>query len=348
MSEQYPGGFMTRNPPEPNGDLETDTAQGMWTLSQAAGYIKQGLWPTQGNFAPIVATGGTVVDFGGYRIHRFTTSGNFVITSAPAGATFELFIIAGGGGGGAGSSSGPAGGAGGAYWNTSFACPSVGTYPIVIGAGGAGVNNSTSLNGTQGGDSTAFGLTLVGGGTQNISTSWNTTGGDQGTWGSGKTSADGGCGSGVANGAEIVGHPKWGDTTDQGRSVYNSVGAFSVSNTTNFYGAAGGGGDSSAGGGGGGINGNGVRGVSGVTGGDGGVGLSFNWVGTTEWMGGGGGGGSGGATAGVGGSGVGGNGGISAANGTNGAANTGSGGGGSGGAIGGTGAAGVCIIRYPI
>jgi hypothetical protein len=41
MSEQYPGGFISKTPPTPDGT----TAQGMWTLSQAAGYQKQGLWP---------------------------------------------------------------------------------------------------------------------------------------------------------------------------------------------------------------------------------------------------------------------------------------------------------------
>jgi hypothetical protein len=41
MSEQYPGGFITKTPPTPDGT----TARGMWTLSQAAGYQKQGLWP---------------------------------------------------------------------------------------------------------------------------------------------------------------------------------------------------------------------------------------------------------------------------------------------------------------
>jgi hypothetical protein len=41
MSEQYPGGFMTKDSPS----VTTSSAPGMWTLSQAAGYQKQGLWP---------------------------------------------------------------------------------------------------------------------------------------------------------------------------------------------------------------------------------------------------------------------------------------------------------------
>jgi hypothetical protein len=41
MSEQYPGGFITKDSPS----VTTSSAPGMWTLSQAAGYQKQGLWP---------------------------------------------------------------------------------------------------------------------------------------------------------------------------------------------------------------------------------------------------------------------------------------------------------------
>jgi len=41
MSEQYPGGFISKNAPT----VSTSSAQGMWTLSQQAGYKKQGVWP---------------------------------------------------------------------------------------------------------------------------------------------------------------------------------------------------------------------------------------------------------------------------------------------------------------
>lgn len=41
MSEQYPGGWISKSPPTPNGS----TAPGLWTLSQQAAYQKQGLWP---------------------------------------------------------------------------------------------------------------------------------------------------------------------------------------------------------------------------------------------------------------------------------------------------------------
>jgi len=52
MSNQYPGGFITKNPPTPSGPYADSTAQGLWNLSQQAAYKQQGLWPTQGNVNP--------------------------------------------------------------------------------------------------------------------------------------------------------------------------------------------------------------------------------------------------------------------------------------------------------
>lgn len=298
----------------------------------------------------IEATGGIVTDYNGYRIHRFNTSSNFVITKAPVGATFELFIIGGGGGGNNGSVSGPAGGAGGAYWNTQYPCPAPGTYPIGIGAGGAGqLVGQGGANGNKGGNSTfnTSSIIAVGGGAVTI-TAWSNLGA-AGTWTSGVTFSDGGCGAGTFNGNNLANHPRWGDTTDRGRTVYNSVGAFAGSNQLNYYGHASGSGDTAGGGGGGGIGGNGGDGVSTVTGGPGGLGMIFNWVGVNEAMGGGGGGGcSDGVPAGIGGSGVGGNGGPGGTAATNAVANTGSGGGGSGAGNAGNGSSGICIIKYPI
>lgn len=49
MSEQWPGGFVTKIAPT----VSSTSAQGMWTLSQQAGYQKQGLWP----IPPIVIVG---------------------------------------------------------------------------------------------------------------------------------------------------------------------------------------------------------------------------------------------------------------------------------------------------
>jgi len=42
MSQKYIGGFITKNPTAPT----TAAASGMWTLDQAANYVKQGIWPS--------------------------------------------------------------------------------------------------------------------------------------------------------------------------------------------------------------------------------------------------------------------------------------------------------------
>jgi len=73
MSNQYPGGVISKTPPT----VSTSSASGIWTLTEQAGYQKQGVWPFV-SFAPI-----------------------------------EYLVVAGGGGGGQVQSS-AAGGGGGA------------------------------------------------------------------------------------------------------------------------------------------------------------------------------------------------------------------------------------------
>ena len=69
----------------------------------------------------ITATGGTITTSGIYKIHTFTSGGNFVVNSIPTGRTIDYLVIAGGAGGGVGDASAAraaavmgAGGAGGA------------------------------------------------------------------------------------------------------------------------------------------------------------------------------------------------------------------------------------------
>jgi len=50
MSQKYIGGFITKNPTAPT----TSAASGMWTLDQAANYVKQGIWPSPPPPAPTV------------------------------------------------------------------------------------------------------------------------------------------------------------------------------------------------------------------------------------------------------------------------------------------------------
>lgn len=88
----------------------------------------------------IVATGGTITTSGNYKIHEFTSSGTFTVTSAPAGATVEAMLVGGGGGGRYGG-----GGAGGYVYNSALAV-SVGSFAVTVGAGGSdGANGSNSV-----------------------------------------------------------------------------------------------------------------------------------------------------------------------------------------------------------
>jgi hypothetical protein len=52
MSQQYPGGIITKNPVTPSGPYQNSTASGVWTLDQASQYVKAGNWPTFGNANP--------------------------------------------------------------------------------------------------------------------------------------------------------------------------------------------------------------------------------------------------------------------------------------------------------
>ena len=73
----------------------------------------------------VSATGGTVTDIGGYRIHTFTTSGTFTVG---AGGNIEVLVVAGGGGGG--------GGGGIVYGSTSISAGQV--IAVTVGTGGTG------------------------------------------------------------------------------------------------------------------------------------------------------------------------------------------------------------------
>lgn len=109
---------------------------------------------------PTAATGGTVTDVPNYngsgetwRVHTFTNPGSFVVT----GAGSMRYLANGGGGGGHGGSAGIFGSGGyGGQVSTSTATFSIGTYTIVVGAGGtagayqgvpSGAGGSSSISG---------------------------------------------------------------------------------------------------------------------------------------------------------------------------------------------------------
>lgn len=201
--------------------------------------------------------------------------------SNPIGAySVSYLVVAGGGGGGANYGGG--GGAGGLLSGTANLTPGLG-YSFVIGSGGAIT--------TQGANTTALGLTAIGGGNGGF-------GGDNGTAGSG--------GSGGGGGGQTVNSKSGGSgTSGQGNAGGNNVNG-------GTYPSGGGGGAGAVGGNGGGNSGNG------------GVGIQSTISGSAVYYAGGGGGGTSanGAGAGTGGAGGGGNGGVA------GGANTGGGGGG--------------------
>ena len=95
-----------------------------------------------------------------YRIHYFTNTGNSIFNVVKGGEV-EYLIVAGGGGGG-GYVAAAGGGGGGVLTGTTIVSPQ--NYTITVGAGGSAGPVNRSSNGGNGGDSSAFGLTAIGGG----------------------------------------------------------------------------------------------------------------------------------------------------------------------------------------
>ena len=211
-------------------------------------------------------TGGTITTSGSYRIHTFTSSGNFVNTIS--NLSVEYLVIAGGGGGGVADGGGGGGGAGGYRINTgemsgrrsaseSAMTINTGTFPVVVGAGGAGNVHGGGTGGP---------------GNAGSNSSFNSIVSNGGGHGGGESSMNGGGGG--------------------------SGGAAGRYSTTRGSGTAGQGGDGgraggNAGGGGGGAGEiSGPDGVGSHTGGRGGNGLNSSITGSSVGRAGGGGGGS--------------------------------------------------------
>lgn len=111
----------------------------------------------------IIATGGTITTSGGYKIHTFTSTSNFVLTANPNNELFEIFALGGGGNGGGGGNIPAApytwagvGGMPGAFAHKTFSI-NVGTHTVTIGGSNGGatslgtvVNTGTTQSGTFG------------------------------------------------------------------------------------------------------------------------------------------------------------------------------------------------------
>jgi len=240
------------------------------------------------NASSFSATGGTITESGGYRIHTFTTSDQTFTPNSIGNV--EVLVVAGGGGGGSGVASinnGGGGGAGGLIYNPSFAVTAKG-YPVTVGNGGASDTNGensvfdtiTAVGGGKGGGlspSVAGGNGgSGGGGAPNGGTAGGIATpsgqGNNGYAGNASSPYQGGGGGGAGEAGNVDGLGHGGDGLE-----------YSISGVASYYAGGGGGGaDSSPGVGGQGGGGSGVvytsatGGVDGTanTGGGGGGGAS--------------------------------------------------------------------------
>ncbi len=260
----------------------------------------------------------------------FTSNGTFTV---PDGIKeVDVLIVAGGGGGGGSAgpaASGAGGGAGGVVYAQNIQVTET-SYAIEVGAGGGSGGSSSDTQGSDGGNSSAFGLTAIGGGGGGSRASGNADGKDGGSGGGVGSHQNGGFGIGLQPGSASAGFGSNGG--DSGFSGNTS--------------------DDNASGGGGGAGGAGSSGLDNVRSGNGGIGRYFghrfgNDVGDEGWFAGGGGGGNPGGSriTGLGGKGGGADGGSN--NAFNAIANTGGGGGGAG-ANGAPsdGGSGIVIVRW--
>jgi hypothetical protein len=275
------------------------------------------------------ATGGTVTDIAGYRVHTFLAGGTFTLTAG--NDDIEYLIVAGGGAGG--SKNGPdsyAGGGGGGAGGvrTGKLRLALGAFTVVVGAGGVGAK---SAPGAKGADSSFGGVVAKGGGGGGCTPDGSVNGSRTGT------SGGSGGGGGTQGGFVGMGAISAGGVGTTGQGNDGGMGTNDM-----------------RGGGGGGATADGELGSTGAgatpTSGFGGKGLLSDIDGTAKYYGGGGGGAGriGNSGPGQGGKGGGGKGGTYAgANPDNGTANTGGGGGGGASAQNaGSGGSGIVIVRY--
>jgi hypothetical protein len=293
---------------------------------------------TINNYTTPVATGGTITTDGDYKVHTFTTSGTFQVTTVGADPELDYLVIAGGASGGGGVGGG--GGSGG-YRNTYASETSGGgglsetqitstvtSYTVTIGGGGAAVSGWGTAGGYgASGSNTVFGaITSTGGGGGGYYVNPGPINGVAGGSGGG---------SGACESSQGVG--------GAGTSNQGFAGGTSTGSAAGPYGGGGGGGGGAVG-----------TNAPSTGGGNGGLGISSSISGSAVGRAGGGGGaGHTGDTYGTGTSGGGQGGSETVHDGGAGTVNTGGGGGGSSGATAGqgghnsgAGGSGVVIIRY--
>jgi len=294
----------------------TPNTPGPWALNVYAYNSGYSLLASGVGTATLYATasksansGATITTNGAYTVFTYTNGGTFTVASSGYGS---VLLVAGGGGGG--GDGGGGGGGGGVIYQSNFMIPS-GANSISVGSGGTGANATLAGNG---GNTTAFGLTAIGGG-----------------GGAGNHSNSNGANGGSGGGSFDPSYPPGAGTGGQGFSGGTVI-------TSNVGGGGGGGGA-------GGVGGTGSTSTSNISGGNGGPGFACSITGTSVYYGGGGGGGcwssayaTSPASGGTGGGGNGGNPSTNPTAGTNGLG--GGGGGGKGTSNGANGGNGVVII----
>jgi hypothetical protein len=178
-----PVGTTAQRPASPvNGMIRFNTTTGKIDVYNPLGWGEVAAYP------PVSTTGGTITTTATHKYHTFTGSGTFVCSGGTGSLDVEYLVIAGGGTGGKARTNGAGyeagGGGAGGYISGSLGLAS-NSYSIVVGAGGAHPSN--------GSNTTALGLTAIGGGGgQGSGTSSGNSGG---SGGGGSYNANGGSGT---------------------------------------------------------------------------------------------------------------------------------------------------------
>jgi len=129
---------------------------------------------------------------GGYVVHTFTNSGTFTPVSS---GSVDVLVVGGGGGGGQRYAGG--GGAGGLILTNAYPVKEDTSYPVIVGAGGAGAFSIDDefKAGTPGSNSVFGAITAMGGGGgRTYSGIYNGAGGSGGGGAGGGSNSAGGTG----------------------------------------------------------------------------------------------------------------------------------------------------------
>ncbi len=156
-----------------------------------------------------ITSGDSTLTYGGYTLEVYSTVGSRSVT---IWGTYDILLVGGGGQGGhpqSVSNYGGGGGAGGLVWYTGFRA--TGDYTFVVGDGGSGTAQAS--RGEDGGDTTAFGLTALGGGGGGTQNEIDHVGRDGGS--------GGGNGYADATNFSTANQPSQSNSLSSGSLVYN-------------------------------------------------------------------------------------------------------------------------------